>query len=142
MEPSDLSVFKRLQGRMKWLTARQEVLAENVANANTPGYRARDIKAPSFGGVMSMMRPTSVTTVGGGMQTASAPGTIPIRSKSDGAGTREVREDLQVSLSGNSVDLEAELKKAADAALEYQTITHLYRKNMEFLRMAVQSNGG
>jgi len=134
MEPSSLSVFQRLQSRMHWLTARQAVLAQNVANANTPGYRARDIKPPNFGQVVQMMKPAETSG-------ASGKGHVRLISKTADSNTREVRDDLQASISGNSVDLELEMKKSADAALEYQTMTHLYRKHMEMLRMAVQSNG-
>lgn len=134
MEPSDLTVFKRLTARMRWLTARQAVLAQNVANADTPGYKTRDIVPPKFARTVRMMEAAPSTA-------AQASGHVRLVSKSAAEGTQEIREGQDVSLSGNSVDLELELKKASDAALEYQTISHLYRKQMEMLRMATQSNG-
>ncbi len=134
MELSHLSVFKRLNARMRWLTARQAVLAQNVANVDTPGYMAREIKAPSFGRALALMKPAETSA-------PSTAGHVRLASKMAAEGTSVVRENVDVSLSGNSVDLEQELKKSADAAMDYQTMSHLYRKHMEMLRMAVQSNG-
>ena len=48
MTVSDMSYFKALNTRMTWLTARQQVLAENVANANTPGFLSKDLAEPNF----------------------------------------------------------------------------------------------
>jgi flagellar basal-body rod protein FlgB len=36
-------LFALAENRLAWLDARQRVLAQNVANADTPGYRARDV---------------------------------------------------------------------------------------------------
>src|SRR5487761_1715476 len=51
MPPMDLSqvpLFAALSKRMAWLTERQTVLAQNVANADTPGYVAQDLPEPDF----------------------------------------------------------------------------------------------
>ena len=48
MEPGDIPLFAMLKGRLGYLSDRQRVIAENVANANTPGYQARDLKPFSF----------------------------------------------------------------------------------------------
>ena len=48
MRLDDIPLFAMLKGRMTYLSARQRVIAENVANADTPGFTPRDIKAPSF----------------------------------------------------------------------------------------------
>lgn len=134
MEPSGLSVFRRINARMQWLTERQSVLAENIANVNTPGYRARDMTAPSFASAIDRTAP----------RTPSAPPQpqhFRLASRLGPEKTAEALGDQQETISGNSVDMEVELKKAADAALEYQTMTHLYRKHLEMLRMASSSNG-
>ncbi len=48
MPISDIPILSMLRERMQWHQARQQVLAENVANADTPNYQARDIVAPDF----------------------------------------------------------------------------------------------
>jgi flagellar basal-body rod protein FlgB len=44
---ADIPLLNQIKGRMTWLDARQQVVAQNVANADTPGYVARDLKAPT-----------------------------------------------------------------------------------------------
>ncbi len=134
MEPSGLSVFRRLNARMQWLTDRQSVLAENIANVNTPGYRARDMLPPSFASAINRTAPRTPSV-------PPQPQHFRLASRLAPESTGETLEDQQETISGNSVDLEVELKKTADAALEYQTMTHLYRKHLEMLRMASSNNG-
>src|SRR5256885_7044342 len=49
MAISDLPIFSMLRTRMNWHQERQRLLAQNVANADTPGYRARDLAPLDFG---------------------------------------------------------------------------------------------
>ena len=44
----DIPIFSILRERMAWLNQRQSVLSENVANADTPGFVARDLKPLDF----------------------------------------------------------------------------------------------
>ncbi len=48
----DIPILSMLRTRMQWHQERQRVLAENVANADTPNYRARDLAAPNFAGAL------------------------------------------------------------------------------------------
>ena len=49
MAISDLPIFSMLRTRMNWHQERQRLLAENVSNADTPGYRPRDLAPLDFG---------------------------------------------------------------------------------------------
>lgn len=137
MEPSNLSVFQRLNARMHWLSKRQSVLAENVANANTPNYKPRDLKAQTFESVMAAVPSSSRPPAAA----PASPQHFKLLASVSRPNVKERRDDLEPSISGNAVDLETELKKSSDTALEYQTMAHLYRKHMEMLRMAVAANG-
>ena len=53
MDFSKLSLFSAMTRRMAWLGQRQEVLAQNIANADTPGYAAQDLKEPTFRALLS-----------------------------------------------------------------------------------------
>ena len=48
MELGDIPLFAMLKSRLGYLSDRQRVIAENVANANTPGYAPHDLKPFSF----------------------------------------------------------------------------------------------
>ena len=43
-----LDIFQALVRRMQWLGQRQNVLAQNIANTDTPGYRPQDLKHGPF----------------------------------------------------------------------------------------------
>ena len=47
MGVADIPLLGQIKGRLGWLDARQRVIAENVANADTPGYVGRDLKQPT-----------------------------------------------------------------------------------------------
>ena len=64
MDMGQIPLFSLLTGRMNWLSSRQSVLAENVANAATPNYVARDLKPVDFATQMaSQQSATSLATI-------------------------------------------------------------------------------
>lgn len=93
--------------------ARQGLVAANVANADTPGYRARDLA--SFGEVWrgqdGTMRATRAGHMGGG-------GAVRAESLPD---------RLHTSPNGNAVSLEAEMVKAAGARQQHDMALAIYR---------------
>lgn len=131
MEPSSLTVFKQISARMRWLTDRQSLLAQNIANTDTPGFKPRDLKPMGFQKTLAMTAP----------KTDDGPGFIAIASRSRPNGSELAMTDQDTVLSGNAVDLEIELKKSADTALKYQTMANLYQKHMGLLRMAIKGDG-
>jgi flagellar basal-body rod protein FlgB len=80
MSISDIPILSMLRTRMQWHQERQRVLAENVANAETPNYRARDLAPPTFEKtlqtslVMAQTNPAHIAAVGGDSQFADASG--------------------------------------------------------------------
>ena len=48
MAITDIPIFSMLRTKLQYSQERQRVLSENVANVDTPNYRARDLKAPVF----------------------------------------------------------------------------------------------
>ena len=43
-----MDLFRMATGKMGWLAERQKILAQNIANADTPGYNAKDLKPQNF----------------------------------------------------------------------------------------------
>ncbi|GJD60329.1 flagellar basal body rod protein FlgB [Methylobacterium frigidaeris] len=131
MSVTDLPLVAMLRNRMQWQQTRQKVLAENVANADTPGFRARDLKAPRF-------RPDGTLAAGlpgVGMERTSSlhlAGTGKAAPAEERTGTR-----FEMMPSGNAVSLEDEMLKAADNQGDYQLASLLYRKSLQSLRTAV-----
>ena len=48
MSLDDLTLFNAVKKRLAWVTQRQEVLSQNVANADTPDYKAKDLRPFKF----------------------------------------------------------------------------------------------
>ncbi len=130
MDFSKLPLFSLISQRMGWLTDRQKILAENVANADTPGYIARDLKPVDFAALAN--------AAGRGLQqSVTDPRHI---GASAGSATRSpVTEDkkAEATLSGNTVSVEQEMMKVADTALDYQLVTTLYRKQVGLIKAVI-----
>ncbi len=116
MDPADIGLFSLAERRLAWVDQRQTLLSQNIANADTPGYRSKDLSpfaaqlgrlalSPSEGGSASLG--TSL----------SAP-----RQGNDRAHERAV--------DGNMVGLEDQLAKVADSDGTQQLVTGLYHKYM------------
>ena len=53
MDLNKLDIFRLTNSKMGWLSERQTVLAQNIANADTPGYKAKDLKVPDFSSMLN-----------------------------------------------------------------------------------------
>jgi len=140
MNLGKIPIFAALTRKMDWLSERQRVISQNIANADTPGYRARDLKPMSFREMLSPegpqgpMRPTA---------------TSPMHMAGGPSGTSDVtfreqanRKSYEMAPSGNGVALEEQLVKLAETQLEYNTATNLYRKQVGLIRAALGRSRG
>lgn len=144
--PKDLALFQAMYTKMDWQTERQKVLAENIANADTPNYVPRDLKAPDFrellqgsssripfGGTGGSYRLTLETTQSG-HQGGNADGRADKRHIAQ-------QDVYETAPSGNAVILEEQLLKANELAVDHRMITSLYQKNVNLLRTAIRGSG-
>lgn len=131
MQLGGLSLFQALAEKMRWHQARQSLLAENVANADTPGFVGRDLKAFSFDDQIKSI--ASVT------MSASAPGQIAIASDSS-SGFSIDSSGYDVTPAGTAVTLEDEMMKVSANDIDYQTVTALYTRSMRLIRTALGRN--
>ena len=128
----DLPLFAALRTQMQWHSARQSVLAENIANADTPGYQARDIARVDHQSHFTVSRPL-----------AAAPARTDARHIAGRpiveSGSFDSRRGptFEVTPEGNSVVLEEEVMKMTANQLDYQTVATLYQKSLGMLRTAV-----
>ncbi|MGE0230616.1 MAG: flagellar basal body rod protein FlgB [Flavobacteriaceae bacterium] len=125
----DLPIIGALKERMHWQQARQTVLAQNVANADSPGYRARDLAEPDFSALLA--RGTGPARTNAGHMTLASTGMGPESWRAGEAGS------FETTPSGNSVDLEDEMMKVAQNQMDYQMATTLYSRGMGLLRTAL-----
>src|SRR5688572_21700130 len=125
---ASMPLFAALTEKMRWHQARQTVLAENVANAETPGYRARDLKEPTFAEALGRgATPVAMATTASHHIVATNAGSAGFAAQR--AGSYEISQkggDYEVTPEGNGVVLEDEMMKVTANQMDYQTITTLY----------------
>ena len=129
MAISDLPIFSMLRTRMNWHQERQRVLAENVANADTPRFQPKDLTPIDFG--------KHVQQATGQLQLAlTSPQHLTGPSAVGGFGTeRSTKYDVKPA--GNAVNLEDEMMKVASNQMDYQAAVSLYSRSMGLFRTAL-----
>ena len=118
--------------RLRWLEQRQGVLARNVANADTPGYRPRDLtpfaRMLSDAGAMPAMTRTSASH-------------LEPRGGSGPARALVERQAAEESPDGNAVSLDEQALRIADTDTAHALATGLYRRYLGQFRTALGRSG-
>lgn len=135
MDVSEIPVIQGLVDRMRWLNRRQRVLSENVANANTPGYRSKDLPKVSFTETLRVSesklleaKRTNVAHIDTGSGT-----------------TRRVEQSFRpekdtveyASPSGNAVNVPEQMMKMTETQMDFGLASTLYRKHMDLIKLAI-----
>ena len=129
MAISDLPIFSMLRTRMNWHQERQRLLAENVANADTPQFRPRDLAPLDFG--------KQVQQASGQLQLAlTAPNHLSSPASLSAFPTqRQGKYDVRPA--GDAVNLEDEMMKVASNQMDHQAAISLYSRSMGLLKTAI-----
>jgi|SRR5258706_9760520 flagellar basal-body rod protein FlgB len=130
MDFTKIPLFQHLSDRMGWLNARQDVLSQNVANADTPAYTPRDLKAQSFDDHLKKLQPVAPELT----NPLHMQGTIPAQKA---PGSEKTKDQYESAPAGNSVILEEQMMKVAQTQTNYQLITNLYRKHVDIMKRAI-----
>jgi flagellar basal-body rod protein FlgB len=116
---------------------RHQILASNIANADTPQYKARD-----FDFSAAMERAMSGSKTGGGLSMATtARGHLP-GSGDTGPAHLQFRQETQSAVDGNTVDMDVERAQIAENAIQYQVLTQLISDKFKGLRGAMAGTQG
>lgn len=135
MNLDSIPLLGLLKGKLSYVNQRQKVLAENVANADTPGYSPRDVKGFSFASAM-----TNLSAGQGGLTRTHAmhlQGDVSHQT----AWKAKVSPDSETRLDGNQVVLEEEMMKMTESRLDFETAVGLYQQSMGLIRLAVRKPG-
>jgi flagellar basal-body rod protein FlgB len=126
MDPTKIGLFDLAEKRLVWTAQRQSVLAANIANANTPGFQARDVQ--SFESVLAGSGPVEPVRT----QPAHLTGTVPTGL----ASLTTDRPDAR-ALDGNSVALDQQLTKVADTETTQSLVTSIWKEYMGMFNTAL-----
>ena len=127
----NITLFSAVKRRLSWLTQRQEVLAQNIANSDTPKYRSRDLKAYNFKDVVRREAMQLNIEV-------SDPSHLPGKRKRlrDFSQFEEPRP-FETSPNGNSVIVEEQMAKINGSQISHRLTTNLYKKHLNMFRIAL-----
>jgi flagellar basal-body rod protein FlgB len=123
MDLTRTSTVGLAERRIAWLEERQRVLAQNIANADTPGFRPRDLGSfqRSLAGAFGLAQTATRHLPGTG-------GTL--RARMD-------RGDANRAPNGNAVSLDREAMRVADTDTAHALATGLYRRWVGLFRTAL-----
>jgi flagellar basal-body rod protein FlgB len=123
-----LFLFELASSQARWLELRQSTIASNVANANTPGYKARDVEP--FNKVLDAMPVKLAVT---------SPAHIQLSASETDTRTNAKKDSWEVVHSGNSVSVEQEMVKAGDIGRDYSLNTAIVRSFNRMLQSSAKT---
>jgi flagellar basal-body rod protein FlgB len=124
---SGVGLFDLAERKLAWIGARESVLAQNVANADTPGFKARDVKPFA-----------EVLKAGMGSDAGLPLRTNPLHlgGTASGSGAGQILRGEQAP-DGNSVSLDEQMVKIAQTDNDHELVSAVYRKYLGMFRMAL-----
>jgi flagellar basal-body rod protein FlgB len=133
MAIADIPILSMIRTRLEWNQERQRVLAENVANSDTPHFRPRDLAEPKFEttalATTDTVSTVSLSTTDSGHIAGMSLGASSFHSESAG--------NYEVKPTGNAVSLEDEMMKVASNQMDYEAVTALYTRSLNLLKTAL-----
>lgn len=122
------TVTQGLSAALDLYEARHRVLAENIANSETPGYRARDLKFDEE--LLTAMTPPDPKPPGEGNQAAAPPPAPPHVEPT-------VDRDAPVKPDGNSVAIDVQVGRLSENAFKIQALTQILSARLDGLKRVI-----
>ena len=132
MTTQNIGLFKALGAKMNYLDQRQRVIAQNIANSDTPTYLPKDLLPVDFGKVLADVTKQTVVR-----PETTNPMHMPSPTHIDDPKNKEQKKVYEEAPAGNSVILEEQMVKSARNQMDYNLMTNLYQKNVSMIRTAL-----
>lgn len=123
---TDIPILSMLRSRMEWHQERQRVLAENVANADTPNYRPLDLAPPNFQEALST--PPVGLARDNPMHIAESGGNSGFAAQNE--------PHYEVRPGGNAVNHEDEMMRVASNQMDFDAVANLYSRSLALIKLA------
>lgn len=132
MDTRGVPLFAAMRAKMEWLSERQKLLSENIANADTPGYSARDLKPVDFHKLLKRGSASEIAL--------THPQHLKGAADAQRFNFKPVKlEANEKNPTGNSVSIEEQMVLLGETQMEYETATGIYRKQAQLLKLALGS---
>ena len=161
----DIAVFQVLKAKLDYSAERQRLIAQNVANADTPNYTPSDLAPFSFDKSLQqvmVLAPAGRSVIGGspsraslgagggggggGGPSGSGSVTLPLPGPGHILGAAEpyranLKADSESRVDGNQVVLEDQMAKMTEARVDHEAAIAFYQQSLTLLRTAVKAPG-
>ena len=134
MGTQQLGLFQALGAKMNYLDQRQKVISQNIANANTPDYKPKDLEKVDFSSALSSIT-GDTSTIAPDMTNKMhmSPNALP----TDEAKALQMKKTYDVTPTGNAVVMEEQMIKSTETMTDYNLMTAIYQKNVNMMRTAL-----
>ncbi|MBP2548074.1 flagellar basal-body rod protein FlgB [Neorhizobium galegae] len=129
MQP--IQLFDLASRQAEWLSIRQEVVAGNIANANTPQYKAKDVTP--FSAVLNSTGMSMARTQPGHLSGTDVNSRINVDVEEE-----KLNNEIGIQESGNTVALAGELTKTGEIKRQYELSTNLVKSFHRMMLMTVK----
>lgn len=136
MDIKNIALFQAMGAKMNYLSTRQGVLAQNIANADTPEYRPRDLTEVDFGAVLQEVTGSKKVRIQQTNPNHMMPG-----GNIGNPDERKSRMTYEVAPADNAVIIEEQMIKATQTTMDYNLMTNLMRKNVGMIQTALGRQG-
>lgn len=134
MDLNQIPLFALLKSKLNYDNQREKLVAENVANADSPGYAPRDLKPFTFEAALKGASPAT------GLARTN-PAHMSGTKRPAGAFSPDAQPDSEVRLDGNQVVLEDEMMKMTQARLDYEAAVGFYQQSLSLITTAAREPG-
>ena len=139
MDFAAIPLFNIMKTKLSFLSERQSLLAQNIANADTPGYKAKDVSAPDFSKILAGTSSQSAQNL---PLTVTHAGHILPQMPGGGMKIIERKKTDELNPDGNNVVIEEEMSKIASNQGEYTMALNLYSKTLSMFKTAIGNTSG
>ena len=142
MNLGSIPLFSLALDKMAWLNKRQEVLAHNIANADTPNFQPQELDPLDTRAALSSVgaRTTGQFAL---MPVATDPAHIigPSGAHSGEPRVEGEKKPYETTIAGNQVVIEEQMVKVAETQANFEMATNLYKKYIDMMKMALGRGG-
>ncbi len=147
MDLQNLTLFQMSDEKMRWLAQRQSVLAENIANSNTPDYMPSDLKPLKFRDFVGESRHVPLMRTHESHRSRASRETALVKTNpahmspvADGKAKESiVRRPFETTIDKNGVVLEEQMAKVDETRGDHDRVTAVFKKNVALINMALSS---
>ncbi len=140
MTTENIGLFKAMNAKMQYLQKRQQVISQNIANANTPEYKPSDLSKVDFGKVLENVTGDKGKSVPKVTLAATSPNHLAPDSKMLPRVEKQ-KTTYEVTPDKNAVDVEEQMIKSNDVQMNYNLMLNIYSSNMDMMRTSLGRRG-